>query len=228
MAAPILWTDRDYLNRARRPAKRWNADGKLEPVTDDLGRPAFERVPQTGRVGVVRQVEDIASTKPMQEVRSVKMLRDDGHEVHCPIRSAAAAGHGEKGSDNSMSRYVFAKAKHNGWIPEGACPVDLVLRRERSHLQLYSQEVRKAVERRDACAPHEVGAKNPPCRHYVAERDARGARRLKEHEAQEARNKSAAERTTDALVSFVEKMAPAGAAPVAAEQEFAPRKGGGK
>lgn len=222
----IMWTDRNYAEKARRPAKRWNLEtGQREVVLDDRGRPAFERVPQTGRVGVVRQVDDIAQTKPMSLPRFVNMLRDDGNEAPIIIRTAAAAGHGEQGSDNTFQRYQGAKAKRHGWIPEGACPVAMAERGDINPLQLDSRPLRQAVANREGCKPHEVGVNKPPCKHYQAEKAARTAHRLGEHLASVEREKTSADRTTDALVEFVNKM-DARTAPAPAtlpEMEFAPR-----
>lgn len=220
MADPILWTDRNYAAVIQRPASRWDAKtGKRVAVLTDDGERAVERLPQTGRVGVVRQVDDIKSTQPMALPRSIHVLRDDGHETDPPIRSAAAAGNGDKGSDNSFARYVLAKAKKKGWIVNYACPVDLVLRRERRAEQMKSPEVKEAIEKREACGPR--GKDEPPCSHYFAEAEARKGRRYAEHLRGEERQKTQADRTADALVQLVGKMAPAPVAP-AAEQEFAP------
>lgn len=227
MANPIMWADQN--SKFRRPARRWNAaTGELEPVLDDLGRPAFERVPQTGKVGVVRQVEDIKAARAMSEPRSVKFLRDDGNEIDAPIRSAAAAGHGDQGSDNSFARYVLAKAKFYGWIQVGSCPADLVARRERTLLQMTSRPLRALIEKGEACKSHEVGANKPPCRHYILEREARLARRFAEHEASIERGKTSADRTVDALVDVVKKLPGSQPAVEAPEPvaEFAPRKPG--
>ena len=225
MADPIMWTDRNYAALIQRPASRWDAKtGKRVPVLTDDGERAVERLPQTGRVGTVREVSDIRNTQPMPLPRSIHVLRDDGHEVDMPIRSAAAAGNGDKGSDNSFARYVLAKATKKGWIVNYACPVDLVIRRERRVEQMKAPEVKAAIEKREACGMR--GKDDPPCSHYFAELAARQARRHAEHERQGERQKSQADRTTDALVQFVEKMAPAAASPPAADQEFAPIKRG--
>lgn len=226
MADPILWTDRNYAQRLPRPASRWDANGKRVPVLTDDGDRAQERVPQTGRVGLVRSVDEIRNTTPMADARSVQVLRDDGHETNMVLRTAAAATHGEHGSDNSFARYNLAKARKHGWIVGEACPVDLVLRRERRAQQMRSAVVQAAIEKREPCGPRAKG--EPPCSHYLAEREARQARRLREHLDQNARNKSSVDRQTEALVSFVEKMAPPAAPSSPAELEFAPRKGGGK
>lgn len=231
MSLPILWTDRDYAAKARRKAMRWNPEtNQREPVLDDRGAPAFERVPQTGREGVVREVGDIKNTKPMATPRSIDMLRDDGNEVAMVIRNAAAAGFGDNGSDTSFMRYQLAKAKRAGWLPVGCCPLDLVARRERNALQLDDLSLRAAAKSGDTgCRPHEVGVSKPPCKHYRAEMAARLNRRATDDKAAELRQKSDAARTTDALVDFVAKMAPAAAPTPAADQEFAPtRKGPNK
>lgn len=224
MADPILWTDRNYAATTSRPASRWNAKtGKREPVLTDDGDRARERLPQTGRVGVVRQVDDIKGTQPMSAPRTIHVLRDDGHEVDPPIRTAAAAGHGDKGSDNSFARYQLAKAKARGWIVNYACPVDLVLRRERRIEQMRSPLVKAAIDKREACGPR--GKDDPPCSHYFAEVEARQGRRAAADKDNENRKKSDTARTTDALVQFVQQQAAKESAP-APDQEFAPVKKG--
>lgn len=204
MSLPIFWADKGTGTRGRH-ARRWNDKGELVPMHDDLGRPVIERVPNTGRVGSVREVSDIANTKPMREPRSVKVLRDDGHEVDPPIRSAAAAGHGDKGTDNSFERYLYAKAKFAGWIVNHACPVALVANAKLTAQQLYAPDNREAVKRGEACSPSMVGLGKPPCRHYLAERVARQAQRLKEHERQLEVHTRAEERTAKALTELVER-----------------------
>ena len=223
MADPIMWTERGM--KFRRPAYEWNDAGQRVAKVDDLGRPLFERVPQTGRVGVVRQIEDIAATRPMREVRAVQYLKDDGHEIHAPIRSAAAALHGEHGTDMSLVSYVRAKARFYGWIPVGCCPVDVVLRGERNVLQMFSAEVRDAIKARDACAAATVGLDKPPCKHYVAERDARRRRRLAEHEQQVMNAKTQEAKTLDVLTAMVQRLP--GQVPAVASDpanEFAPQQ----
>ncbi len=126
MATPILWAQRGRI-AALRPARKW-VDGKLVPVVDDLGRPLMERLPAAGRVGVVRQVEDIEATKPQRQPRFLTFMKDGkkggGDIVFCPITGAAAA---EPGTDQSFEIDVRSKARRNGWIQVGRCPIDAAM-----------------------------------------------------------------------------------------------------
>jgi hypothetical protein len=207
MADPIRWTRKGDRSHER-PAFMWDDKGQRVPVLDDKGRAMKERVPTTGRVGVVRQSADVANTKPMRDPVSMHVLRADGHEVHVPIRSSSASLHGTQGTDTSLRQFRLAKNKHEGWILVGSCPVDLVMRRELNRLQMDSPEVRAAVDRGEACGPGEVGANKPPCKHYVAERAARRKLRFDENQARNDAHKSEAAKQTEALVDLMKTIAP--------------------
>jgi hypothetical protein len=229
MADPIRWTRKGDRSHERN-AFMWQ-DGKRVPVLDDFGRQVKERVPVTGRVGVVRQEADVATTKPMRDPRALHYLHTDGNEAHSVIRSAAASLHGNQNTDRSQLEFVKAKAKHEGWILVGECPVDLVVRRELNKLQMFSMEVRAACERGEACRPDEVGANKPPCKHYVAERDARRGIRTAENKAMNDAQTSAAERTATAIGELVARLPPQTLAPPAeapASEPTKPPKGPGK
>lgn len=207
MATPILWAQRGNIG-AFRPAKKW-IDGKLVPVTDELGRPLMERLPQAGRVGVVRQVEDIEATKPQRQPRFLSFMKDGtkggGATVFCPITGAAAA---EPGTDKSFELDIRAKAKRNGWIQVGRCPIDVamsgdILGRGR---MLEAPENREAYARSERCDPGTLGPSKPPCKHWVAEEAARKATRVKDN-AKIGKKKSAAEKAAERQAEAFEKLA---------------------
>lgn len=230
MADPIMWAKRG--DSFARPAREWDPELKAWTTpTDDMGMPRLERIPQTGRVGVVRQVEDIATTRPMQDPRSIRYLRTEGHEIHAPIRSAAAALNGDKNTDRSFRENIVAKASFYGWLQVGCCPVDEVMRRIIMPERIVSPMVREAIRDRKPCSQADVGGGKPPCPHYLAERDARRARQVKFEEQRAKSLKSdsdkLAEKQTEAIGALVERLAvkPEEPAPVAPP---APTKGNGK
>ncbi len=222
MASPaIRWTRKGDRSHERY-ATKWGPDGTRIPAEDAFGRQLKERTPVTGRVGVVRQSADIENTKAMRDVRALHFLRTDGNEAHMPVRSSAASPHGEQGTDRSQLEFIKARARHEGWILVGACPVDLVLRRERHRLQMFSPAVREAIAQGEACPPQTVGADKPPCRHYVAERDTRRAIRAAENKAQNDAQTPAAERTATSIAELVARMPVQTFAPAVAPQVAQP------
>ena len=206
MATPILWAQRGRI-AALRPARKW-VDGKLVTVTDELGRPLMERLPAAGRVGVVRQVEDIEATKPQRQPRFLTFMKDGpkggGAVVFAPITGAAAA---EPGTDQSFELDIRQKARRNGWIQVGRCPIDAamsgdLLGREK---MLEAPENREAFKRSDRCNPSTVGPNKPPCPHWIAEEAARKATREKLNK--KSLKKSAADRQADAFENLAEQLA---------------------
>lgn len=206
MATPILWAQRGNIG-AFRPAKKW-VDGKLITVTDELGRPLVERFPASGRVGVVRQVEDIETTKPQRQPRFLTFMKDGtkggGAVVFIPITGAAAS---ETGTDQSFELDMRRRAKRNGWIQVGRCPIDVamsgdLLGRER---MLEAPENREAFAKSDRCAPGDVGPNKPPCRHWIAEETARKATRVRDNA--KLTKKTAADRQTEAFERMADKWA---------------------
>lgn len=218
MATPILWAQQGRIG-AQRPARKW-VDGQLVTVTDELGRPLMERLPQAGRVGVVRQVEDIESTKPQKQPRFLTFMKDGkkGGGATCfhVITGAAAA---EPGTDKSFEIDVRARARKNGWIQVGRCPIDAamsgdLLGREK---MLEAAENREAFKRHERCNPSTVGPGKPPCKHWILEEEARKATRVRDDK--KAHKKSAADRQAEAFENLAEQLAKN------AESTGKPRKG---
>lgn len=206
MSTPILWAQRGRIG-AQRPALKW-VDGQQVPVTDELGRPVVERFPVAGRVGLVRQVEDIQATKPQPQPRFITFMKDGtkggGHIVHCPITAAAAS---DPQQDKSFEISIRQKARENGWIQVGRCPIDVALSGEiiGKEKMLESPENREAYKRHERCDPNTIGARKPPCKHWIAEEAARKNTRVVD--AAKLEKKSLAERQAEAFEKLANKWA---------------------
>lgn len=217
----VLWAKRGPVIQRR--ARVWDPvqNQWINPV-DELGRPVMERVPATGKVGLVRVAADIDTLKAQRERRYISYLHADGNICNDPIRSSAAS---QPGTDNSMEVYVRQKGRALGWIEVGACPVDEVIRRVIAPQAIAAPEVRAAVDKREPCRLGDFGPGKPPCKHFIAEEAARKERRRKETEAREMKMKSGAEvqaeKQTEAMLNLADSLR-AGAADKAAP------KGGSK
>lgn len=204
MATPILWAQRGRIG-AQRPAMKW-VDGKRVPVTDDMGRPMVERFPASGTVGVVRQVEDIENTRKQAQPRYLTFMKDGtkggGHIAFCPITAAAAS---DPQTDKSFEIDIRQRARANGWIQVGRCPIDVAMSGDiigRGKM-LEAPENRAAFERNERCDPNTLGSNKPPCPHWIAEEAAR--KNVRTVDAAKAEKKSAAERQADAFEKLANK-----------------------
>lgn len=205
MSTPILWAKRGRIG-AQRPARQW-LDGKLVPVEDEYGRPVVERFPVAGRVGLVRQVEDIETTKPQPQPRFITFMKDGtkggGAIVFCPITAAAAS---DPQQDKSFEISVRQKARENGWIQTGRCPIDVAMSGDiigRGKM-LEAPENREAFKRHDRCDPSAVGRDKPPCKHWIAEEAARKAVRVADDA--KLKKKSTAERQAEAFEKLADRL----------------------
>jgi hypothetical protein len=205
MSTPILWAQRGRIG-AQRPARKW-VDGELVPVEDEHGRPVVERFPVAGRVGLVRQVEDIATTKPQPQPRFITFMKDGtkggGAVVFCPITASAAS---DPQQDKSFEISVRQKARENGWIQVGRCPIDVamsgeILGREK---MLEAPENREAFKRGERCSPGVVGQRKPPCKHWIVEEAARKAVRAADDA--KLKRKTPVERQAEAFEKFVDRL----------------------
>lgn len=198
MSDPVLWAKRGPIPSRR--AFVWK-DGQRVPAEDDLGRPIFERVPQAGKVGLVRQVADIDGLRPQSQPRYITYLRDDGHVTNNVITGAAAS---VPGTDKSYEIALRQKARFKGWIQWGTCPIDAALRQDITGLQLVDQGNREAFKRREPCPHGTVGPRLAPCKHFVAEEQAR--REMRAEGERRSVRKSAADRQAEAFVDLAETM----------------------
>lgn len=210
MATPILWAQQGRIG-ATRPARKW-VDGKLVNVTDDLGRQLMERLPQAGRVGVVRQVEDIEATRPQKQPRFLTFMKDGakggGAIIFAPITGAAAA---EPGTDKSFEIDIRQRARKHGWIQVGRCPIDVAMSGDLAgrELMLEAPENRGAFARSERCEPSTLtprakGEPPPPCKHWIAEEAARKATRVKDDAKK--KKKTAADKQAEAFEKIADKL----------------------
>lgn len=211
MANECLWIKTDgktpFEGRKRRP-KMYDDAGKLvDNPKNDAGLFLIEKLPGFGYVG-----SDIHFQRPMAEAanRFATFLRDDGHEVAVVLTCAAAH---VPLSDTSNERNARLKAKHFGWIEQGKCPCLMVMSGELRAEQMKAEVNRGAVNHKvdkagallDAvtgrpCPVGNLGAGNPPCPHYLAERKARRDQRKVETAVKEVAYKSDAEKHTEAVL----------------------------
>jgi hypothetical protein len=181
-------------------------DGKRVPVTDDLGRPVVERYPASGQVGLVRQVEDIEGLKTQPQPRFLTFMKDGtkggGAIAFSPITAAAAS---DPQTDKSFEIGVRQKARENGWIQVGRCPIDVAMSGDilgRGKM-LEAPENREAYSRNERCDPNILGPRNPPCKHWIAEEAAR--KNVRAVDAAKAEKKSLAERQAEAFEKLATK-----------------------
>lgn len=215
MSEAVLWTKRGLT--PKRKARVWNAESKSwETPVDDHGHPLMERVPQSGKVGLVRVVADIDGLKMMRERRFIAYLHTDGNVCNDVIRGAAAS---EPGTDRSFEAYVRAKATHEGWIEQGSCPVDEAIRRKIMPNALVAKVCKDDFAKMARCSPNDIGLNKPPCVHFIAEEDARKERRRVDSDKREDTYRSAADRQTDALVDLVTNLKTQTAMPPAKRTE---------
>lgn len=170
MPEPIMWAQFAEAQRHGKPVRRPNPEtGELEVVVDpETGEPVLEKFPQVGYVGALNQPNDEPAR---MRIRGwVRVLKHDGHEINQKLTNAAA-------QDNLNASYVHfmrAKARHYGWFPVGKCPLVALAAQEIQSSQIVAKDILKDR----ACA---AGTSNEvrPCKHYLAERDARRARHAK-------------------------------------------------
>ena len=221
MANAILWLRENgaAAPRSRRRAVKFDAkSGRMVTVEDDLGNPVIERLPAQGHEG------QVTHATVMRGRRYVEFLKFDGTVFAAPITGAAAA---VIDTDKSHQEYVFAKARHEGWIEKHACPVDAVMSGQIKPQRLVAFESREALAKGERCPRPVAGA--PPCAHYIAEEAARKARNVDvdRKRAEAARTDAArnSDRSTEALLKLAESIE-ARAAAAESMPPSKPEKGG--
>lgn len=206
MAEASLWVREKSVPGRKVAAVEWNRETRSwERVVDDLGNPVNERVPSFGFVGTPSTV-----LKPMPGAnrRATRFMHMDGHITSSPLISAAAS----QPDSSSYADYTRAKAKHFGWIEYGHCPLeDHQSDREGFAIQkLVAKENREAAAKNDRCRHWWTGGpivNSVPCRHWLAELDARRDLRNRDDKAKAQAFKSEAEKQTTAIADLVRTVA---------------------
>lgn len=145
---PIFWTSTNAGANQR----------ERERVRFEGGEKIVERVPQRGHQG------DYEDKRPAKGVRSVRVVRIDGHSVDHHLTTAAAM----LDPTTSMGQYQVAKMRHLGWFPIGRCPCALLTTGELQAGHIVDQKVAKDRP----CDPGTYNEKKP-CKHSLAEQLAR-------------------------------------------------------
>jgi hypothetical protein len=133
-------------------------DRDRQKVTFVDGKRVVERVPQRGHQG------DYENRRPARGIRSVDVVRHDGHRVHCCVTNGAA----HLDDNTEWAQYMRAKWRYFGWYPIGSCPLALVLTgtMRKSHFVDQSLLSERPCE-------HGTFSVDKPCKHALAEWRAR-------------------------------------------------------
>lgn len=165
MPEPILWTQHAKPLRSR-PVRQFNPEsGEVEfVINEDTGEPLLERIPQVGHDG------GYDDPKKFKRYGFVNLLRHDGHQVFAKLTNAAAQ------TDLNASYVHFMRAKHSyfGWFPVGQCPLSALAAGTIQKKHIAAKDILK-----DRPCDRAACNEFKPCKHYIAERDARRARHAK-------------------------------------------------
>jgi hypothetical protein len=180
---PILWAQHASSMRTR-IARRWDQESQaMVPVIDEeTGEPVIEKIPQRAHLGS----SDYDKPELVKHVGWMLVLRHDGHEVFFKLTNAAA----QENLNESYCHFMRAKARHFGWLNVGRCPLAAVAAGEVKREQLADRSVKG-----EPC-PNSTSSR--PCKHYIAERDARRDRNKKREAKRDAAFKPEAERMLEA------------------------------
>lgn len=181
---PVCWAN-EAPNTRQRHAFKWakGEDGQFRRVqsTNDRGEPLMERIPQGAQYGT-----PIGGLKPAPIQSHVRVLRHDGTIADVRVNQGAAHDPAATG-DTSYQHYMLGlKGRKLGWIRVGQCPAAMALSSDERGPLLRSGAIGvgnwTAIAAPDVvndgrpCPAEMVGRHNPPCRHFVAEQEARLAR----------------------------------------------------
>lgn len=164
--------------------------------------PAVERTPSRGVLGV----HD--AQRPAPGIRSVRVVRHDGHVVDSCLTNGAA--HLEPSLNNlgMYGQYMRAKWRALGWFPLGTCPLTQLAAGNLFAESFFDQSL---LEQKPCTAKHD--ARNP-CPHAQAELAARRAVQVEETRQIDARFVDKTEQLIDvqregnhALVDAITKIA---------------------
>lgn len=174
---PVCWAN-DVENGAPGSRTRWaykwakGEDGQWRrvPSLNSHGEHLMERIPQAASIGT--PIEGLKAANIRSHVR---VLRHDG--VIADVRITQGAAHDPVAEgDESYKHYMLGmKGRKLGWIPVGSCPGAMALSvDDRGREALPSGAIlARSILDGNPCLPGQVGIRNPPCRHFVAEWDAR-------------------------------------------------------
>lgn len=169
----ICWAEYATAPGARnRAAFKWENGVRVPSVDSKTGAQLVERLPLQAHRGSkltgVVVANDIKST--------MKVLRHDG--ILADVKISNGPAHEVDDADR-YAMTIKRKGRALGWIPMGECPAAMAAYGAVPAHTLLADAARDG----QACAPHTLGIRNPPCRHFLAEQKARVA-------AAEARQKA--------------------------------------
>lgn len=206
MAEASLWVKEKSVPGRKVAAVEWDRETKTwKRVVDDLGNPVSERVPSFGFVGTP---STILKPMPGANRRATRFLHMDGHITTSPLVSAAAS----QPDSSSYADFTRAKAKHFGWVEWGHCPLeDHQSDRDGFPVQkLVAKENREAAGKNERCRHWWTGgpiASAVPCRHWLAEVDARRDLRVRDDKAKAGAFRSDTDKQTSAITDLVRAVA---------------------
>jgi hypothetical protein len=179
---PVCWAN-EAPNTRSRPGFKWarNAAGEVVrvPSLDASGQQLIERIPQGAQFGTPMTGLQSAPIRS-----SARVLRHDGVITDVRINNGAAHDATSLG-DLSYEQYMLGtKGRALGWIPMGMCPAAMAVTVDsRGRETLPSSTIAAPAVVRDGhpCQARDVGRRNPPCRHFMAEWEARVAANKARH-----------------------------------------------
>ena len=170
---PIMWVNASQRNYVG--ATRTRVVGSKKTT---------ERVPARGVIG------EPGKSSHARGVRSVRVVRHEGHIIDMVLTNGAA----HLDPNTEWGQYQKAKARFHGWFPVGACPCAL---RGTGEMQPdHFADSTLATEL--SCQPGTY-SEQAPCKHALAEIEARRAQSLVETKEREHTFRDAGERQIDAI-----------------------------
>lgn len=170
---PVCWAN-EAPNTRQRHAFKWEKgeDGQWRRVQsrNAQGEALMERIPQGAQFGT-----PIAGLTPAPIRSHVRVLRHDGVIADVRINQGAAHDSAMYG-DTSYEHYMMGlKGRKLGWIRMGQCPAAMALTSDERGPLLPRSAIAAGDVVLDGkpCPAEHVGRNNPPCRHFIAEQEAR-------------------------------------------------------
>ena len=172
----------------------YNLQDRERWITAADGSKRKEKFPQRGHQG------DYEDRRPARGVRSITMVRHDGHQDEVVLTNAAA----HLDHTTPYGQYVLMKARHLGWFSPGSCPAALIAAGELSPYSFIAPGIADATP----CARGTYSLEKP-CQHAIAETAARVVKNTAENAARVAANKSVAEQSAESQKMMAETVAQA-------------------